>query len=64
MTNKIGSSVWTLERLRQHRWQIMQIALRHGASNLRIFGSVARGEATSESDIDLLVTQDWAHLSG
>ncbi|MFQ6025955.1 MAG: nucleotidyltransferase family protein [Dehalococcoidia bacterium] len=30
----------------------------HGASNLRVFGSVARGEATEESDIDLLVEME------
>mgnify|MGYP001190422202 CR=1 FL=1 len=29
---------------------------KHGASNVRVFGSVARGEATPESDVDLLVT--------
>ncbi|HNU40009.1 MAG TPA: nucleotidyltransferase family protein [Methanothrix sp.] len=33
----------------------MKIAAKHGACNVRIFGSVARGEAGENSDIDLLV---------
>lgn len=41
--------------LKDKRDEILQIAARHGASNVRIFGSVARGEATRDSDIDLLV---------
>ena len=35
--------------------EIRRIAERHGASNVRVFGSVARGEAKPESDVDLLV---------
>ncbi len=38
-----------------HRATILKIARRHGASNVRAFGSVARGEDTDASDIDLLV---------
>jgi predicted nucleotidyltransferase len=38
-----------------NREQILAIAARHGARNVRIFGSVARGEDTPESDVDLLV---------
>lgn len=44
-----------VEDVRAKREEILRIASRHGARNLRIFGSVARGEAGSESDIDLLV---------
>ncbi|MEO1095387.1 MAG: nucleotidyltransferase family protein [Cyanobacteria bacterium J06638_28] len=33
----------------------MAIATQYGASNIRVFGSVARGEATEKSDVDLLV---------
>ncbi len=40
------------------RSQILAIAQKHGAYNVRVFGSVARGEATQESDIDLLVDYD------
>jgi predicted nucleotidyltransferase/DNA-binding XRE family transcriptional regulator len=42
-------------RLRQRRAALLKAANRHGASNLRVFGSVARAEDSSESDIDLLV---------
>ena len=38
-----------------NRDQILAITARHGARNVRIFGSVARGEDTPESDVDLLV---------
>jgi predicted nucleotidyltransferase len=34
---------------------ILETAKRYGASNVRVFGSVARGEETSDSDIDLVV---------
>jgi predicted nucleotidyltransferase len=37
------------------RAEINAVAARHGASNVRVFGSVARGEAGPDSDIDLLV---------
>ncbi len=37
------------------REEILRIAARHGARNVRVFGSVARGEAGEQSDIDLLV---------
>jgi predicted nucleotidyltransferase len=43
------------ELLQEKREDILRIATRRGASNVRIFGSVARGEADSKSDIDLLV---------
>jgi len=35
--------------------QVLELAARHGASNVRIFGSVANGTAEEESDIDFLV---------
>jgi predicted nucleotidyltransferase len=41
--------------LKQKREEILRIAAKHGASNVRIFGSVARGEATDASDVDFLV---------
>jgi predicted nucleotidyltransferase len=43
------------EELQHHRDALYQIAARHGASNLRLFGSVARGEERPDSDIDLLI---------
>ena len=42
--------------LKAQRPAILQLAAQHGASNVRVFGSVARGEAGPESDVDLLVT--------
>jgi predicted nucleotidyltransferase/DNA-binding XRE family transcriptional regulator len=41
--------------MHEHRDEILAAASAVGASNVRIFGSVARGEETSESDVDLLV---------
>lgn len=45
-----------IEDLRnKKREEILKIAAKHGARNVRVFGSVARGEADSESDVDILV---------
>lgn len=41
--------------LKDKRNEILHIAARYGARNVRVFGSVARGEAGPESDIDFLV---------
>ena len=41
--------------LRQKRSEIRSIAARHGAGNVRVFGSVARGAAREDSDVDLLI---------
>lgn len=41
--------------LQKKREEIVAIAAKHGASNIRIFGSVARGEARPDSDIDFLM---------
>jgi predicted nucleotidyltransferase len=43
------------DTLQQQREEILRISAKHGAYNVRIFGSVARGEADPESDIDVLV---------
>lgn len=43
------------DMLEEKRDKIVQIAEKHGASNIRIFGSALRGEATPESDVDFLV---------
>lgn len=44
--------------LRSKRTRILGIAARHGARKVRVFGSVARGEARRGSDIDFLVEMD------
>jgi predicted nucleotidyltransferase len=46
---------WTLEELKQRREQIIAIAARYGAKNVRVFGSVARGESGPDSDVDIVV---------
>lgn len=44
--------------LKTKRDDILRLASQHGAHNVRVFGSVARGEAGPTSDIDLLVKMD------
>ena len=39
-----------------HRRSILESAARHGLTNVRVFGSMARGDAGDDSDVDLLVT--------
>ncbi len=46
------------ELLRQKRDDILRLAATYGARNVRIFGSVARGEAGVDSDIDFLVDME------
>jgi hypothetical protein len=41
--------------LKEKREEILRVAKRHGARNVRVFGSAARGESRPESDVDLLV---------
>lgn len=48
----------TLESLRARRRELIDIAARRGARNIRIFGSVARGETRENSDVDLIVDID------
>ncbi len=44
-----------LEALRSHRRAILEAAARHGARNVRVFGSTVRGDDGPRSDVDLLV---------
>ncbi len=47
----------SLNQLRaERRAEILRMAARHGAHNIRVFGSVARGDANENSDLDLLVS--------
>ena len=41
-----------------HREEILRLAAEHGARNVRVFGSVVRGEAAEGSDVDVLVALD------
>lgn len=45
----------TLDDLRARRDDILRVAAQYGVSNIRVFGSVVRGEATPTSDVDFLV---------
>jgi uncharacterized protein len=45
----------TIDDIHQRRDEIIAVASRYGASDIRIFGSVARGDTTETSDVDLLV---------
>lgn len=45
----------TRETIREKRDSILQIAARYGASDVRVFGSVSRGDVTNRSDLDLIV---------
>jgi uncharacterized protein len=46
------------ERLQAKRQDILALARRYGAYNVRVFGSVARGEADADSDVDFLVEME------
>jgi len=53
-----------VELIRSKRAEILRIAAKHGATNIRVFGSVARGETRADSDVDFLidagpVTSSW-----
>ena len=49
----------TLQELRAtRRDSVLGLAARHGAHNVRVFGSVARGESDPQSDVDFLVDLD------
>ena len=54
----------TFELVRANREEIQKIAAKHGARNIRVFGSVARGNARPDSDVDFLIdvepiTSSW-----
>ncbi len=61
MTNHLDSDIAQL--LKSRREEILNIAAKHGAFNVRVFGSVARGEANAQSDIDLLVDYSLDKIS-
>ena len=51
----MGQVLETVQSVRAKREEIQKIAAKHGAQNVRVFGSVARGESRSGSDLDLLI---------
>ena len=44
-----------IDALKRHRSEVLRLAAQYGATDVRVFGSVARGEADETSDIDFLV---------
>ena len=46
------------ERLQEKREEVLAVAAKYGAHHVRVFGSVARGEADLESDVDFLVEME------
>lgn len=53
----------SIEDLRARRDEILALAEQNGAFNVRVFGSVARGEAMAGSDVDFLVQWDYNRVS-
>jgi len=52
----VYTKAMAIERtLRENREQIREIAERHGARNIRVFGSAARGDTRDDSDVDFLI---------
>ncbi len=51
-------SVSVAPELLEHREEVLRLADRHGARNVRVFGSAARGEVGPDSDVDFLVDLD------
>ncbi len=49
------------QRILEKRTEIQKIAAKYGANNIRIFGSVARGDAKENSDIDFLMDIEAGH---
>jgi predicted nucleotidyltransferase len=56
-----SARVSAVDEVRRKRPEILEIAARHGAHNVRLFGSFARGDARADSDLDLLVDAGPAH---
>lgn len=52
------------ERIKEKRDQILKVAEKYGAKNVRVFGSVARGDTDEKSDIDFLIQLDTSKLEG
>ena len=48
----------SIDAVRDKREEILRIVASHGARNARVFGSLARGEAGPDSDVDILVSLD------
>lgn len=58
MDGSVREAPLSLSELRMRREAILQLAHRHGAHEVRVFGSVARGDAGEGSDVDFLVDME------
>jgi len=58
LRDQVGWIMEIYDLLKEKRAEILRISAEHGARNVRIFGSVARGEAEAASDVDLLVDME------
>ena len=58
MTDVTTRTPPSLEELRSRRAEILEVAARRGARNVRVFGSVVRHDADDRSDIDFLVDME------
>jgi len=58
VTSRAEMAISDLDVIRKRRGEILQRASQHGARNVRVFGSAARGDAGPASDIDLLVEME------
>lgn len=56
MTESIAKGLGIDDIIGDKREAILELAARYGASQVRVFGSVARGEARLDSDVDFLVS--------
>lgn len=63
MADSTRHNLGIADLLESRRAEILRLAEKHGASNVRVFGSVARGEASPESDVDFLVDWDYERIS-
>jgi predicted nucleotidyltransferase len=55
---EVTREIPTLDMLRSRRDELLRVASSRGTHSIRVFGSVARGEAHADSDIDLLVEME------
>ena len=58
MESHAGEADDLRKRLSVRRDQVLRVAAQYGAHNVRVFGSVARGDHSGASDIDLLIDLD------
>lgn len=54
--DRSGPASSLIQRVLANREQIKSAAVRHGGSNVRLFGSIARGEDVADGDVDLLIS--------